>query len=75
MKAGFSIDDIAQVTLQVEDAKHIRAEHALEATSMAGSNTPLGALKALNTNIMDLLSGAAEGTSAGGQFTTGLAGG
>jgi hypothetical protein len=55
------MDAIADITIQVEDDKRTRAEHALEATSM-GTNTPLGALKALNTNIMDLLSGAAEGT-------------
>jgi hypothetical protein len=61
LNAGYSVDAIAEITLQVEDAKRIRAEHALEATSL-GTNTPLGALKALNSNIMDLLSGAAEGT-------------
>jgi len=58
MNSGYTVDDIAEMTMQVEDAKRVRAENALEAVNLSNNAW----FKNINTNIMELLSGAAEGT-------------
>jgi len=66
MHAGHTIDEIAEMTMQVDEDKRIRAKHALEATAAASAKENgkfnIKSLATLNSNIMDLLSGAAEGT-------------